>query len=317
MSVPIEPVLLPRGYGFRALAPAELRERPHGKDAFLDLCLIWEAPRRRGGHRYVIGVDVADGLGMDNSCIQVLRTGTLDEPAEQVAEYASSTIEPGPLAYTIQALGQYYRDADGVEAKVAVERTHHGLSTIDMLSLHLGYPNLYVWEYFDAVDPEKRFSTVYGWQTTPRTRPILVDKLRTALMSLDPVTSLPDLLTHSPGLHDELRDFQTAGALWEAEAAKGAHDDRIMALAIAWVVAWRQQAGESEPLEDRRRRMSEQKRALEQAAADAAAGVDYRNTPFTAVEVARHGLGPRDLRERDEDENDLLYDPRAYEDPVF
>lgn len=318
-SAPLaEPVLLPKGFGFRALSGYELRERGGGLEALMDLCLIWEPPRKRGRHRYVLGVDVADGMGGDRSCIQVLRVQTLDEPAEQVAEYLSDSVEPAAMAYVVQALGEYYRDADGVEAKAAIEYTHHGLSTIDTLHLHLQYQNLYRWEFLDAADPNARFASVFGWHTTPRSRPVLVDKLRAALITIDPVTGLPDLITHSPRLHDELQDFQTQGALWEAAAAKGAHDDTVMALAIANIVAWRMQAGESEPLEDRRRRKSEQQAALA-AAQQQVAKVDYRNTPTSTEELERYGVGVRDPRDRwDDDEMDTgVYDPRMYEETLF
>ena len=93
------------------------------------------------------------------------------------------------------------------------------------MQLHLGYTHFYRWEYYDEHDPSRRFSTRIGWLTTPRTRPMLLDKLKSALTTLDPVTGQPDLLTHSPFLHDECKDFQTEGALWEAEAARGAFDD--------------------------------------------------------------------------------------------
>lgn len=309
----MEPVLLPKGYGFRGLSPQEFRERGVGIQALMDLCLIWEPPRRRGDHRYVMGVDIGDGMGGDRSCIQVLRIQTLDEPAEQVAEYLSDTVAPAAMAYVVQALGQYYHDRDGVEAKAAIEYTHHGLSTIDTLHLHLQYQNLYRWEYFDAADATARWATVYGWHTTPRTRPVMIDKLRVALTTLDPITGVPDLLTHSPRLHEELQDFQTNGALWEAAAAKGAHDDCVMSLAIANIVAWRMQAGESEPLEERRRRKSEQLLALTQAQAHPVRP-DYRNTPMSTDEMARWGVGKND-DEADLDE--LLYDPRAYEETLY
>lgn len=298
----MDPIHLPSGYGFRALSPTELLER----NSLLDCLLIFEAPRKRGRYQYVLGVDVGDGMGQDRSVVEVVRCGTLDEPAEQVAEFCSELVQPAAMAYVTQAIGQYYRDHDGVEAKAAIEYTHHGLSTIDTLHLHLQYTNLYRWEYFDAVEGENRYATVYGWHTTPRTRPVLVDKIRTALTTLDPVTGLPDLLTHSPGLHDELQDFQTQGALWEAAAAKGAHDDRVMALAIAYVVSWRMQAGESEPLEDRRRRRSEQQALAAQTKTAVAFRTDHRNTPTLTHEIDHHGVGledPNDVPDWDE----LLY----------
>lgn len=275
-----EPILLPKGYGFRRLPPGELTAR----GSILETCAIWEAPRTRGPRRYIVSADVSDGLGQDRSVVEVIRAGTIEEPAEQVAEYVSDQILPAGLAFVVQALGQYYLDEDRVEALVAVEVNAHGLTTQDTLQLHLGYGNFYVWEYYDAASAGDRYSRKIGWYTNTRTRPMLLSKLHAALKTVDPVTGQPDLVTHSPFLHEELRDFQTEGALWEAAAAKGAHDDAVMALAIGNYVAWRLQGGETEPLEERRRRRSEQAAIL---AANALQPVkpDWRNTPATADEV--------------------------------
>ena len=276
-----EPLILPSGYGFRRMRPGELTSR----GSILDACAIWEAPRKRGPRRYVVSADVSDGLGQDRSVVEVLRAGTIEEPTEQVAEYVSDAILPAQLSYVVQALGTYYRDEDGVEAQAAIEVNSHGLTTQDTLQLHLGYGHFYIWEYYDAATPDKRFSTKIGWYTTPRTRPQLLTKLHAALQTTDPITGLPDLVTHSPFLHEELRDFQTEGALWEAAAAKGAHDDAVMAIAIGNYVCWRLQGGEREPLEERRRRRSEQQ-ALLAAAASQTETPDWRNTACTADEMA-------------------------------
>lgn len=274
----MDPLLLPSGYGFRRPYPGELLSR----GSILETLSIWEAPRTRGPRRYIMGVDVSDGLGQDRSVIQVIRQGTIEEPAEQVAEYASDQILPAGLAYIIQAIGEYYRDEDGIEAKAAVETNSHGLTTQDTLQLHLGYANFYTWEYLDAADADRRYSTKVGWYTTPRTRSALLTKLRDAICTYDAITGFPDLLTHSPYLHEEFKDFQTEGAVWEAEAAKGAHDDRVMALAIAYYVSFRMQAGETEPLDERRRRRSEQHAIL---AATTTEKPDWRNTPATADDL--------------------------------
>jgi len=310
MALSETPLLLPAGMGFRRPSSHELRERGH----LLDCCVIWEPPRRVGQRRYVIGVDVSDGLGLgpddpkhDRSVIQVMRAGTIEQPAEQVAEYVTNTVAPVDLAYRVQALGDYYRDADGVEALVAIENNNHGLSTQDTLQLHLGYTHFYRWEYYDAADPSARYSTKIGWVTNARTRPILLDKFRTALTTRDEVTGLPDLVTHSALLHNELQDFQTDGALWEAEAARGAHDDALMAMAIAYYVGWRLQGGETAPLEDRRRRRSEQSARL-LAAAQPGPKPDWRNTPSTTAEVEKYGGSHTD---EDGDLDEQLYDPRA------
>lgn len=305
------PLLLPKGYGLRRLTLPELRERA----TLFDCLLVWELPRSRGPRRYVIGVDVADGIGKDRSVIDVQRLGTIDEPAEQVAQYVSDQVSPVALAYIVQTIGQWYQDEDHIEALVAIENNNHGLSTQDTLQLHLGYQHFYRWEYYDAADPASRFSTKIGWSTTPRTRPILLDKFHTALTTLDPITHLPDLLTHSPILHEELKDFQTEGALWEAEAARGAHDDCVMASAITYYVGWRLAAGEHEPLEDRRRRRSEQQALLLKSSTSATLTRDFRNTPATADDQSSALGKPVDSADADDDE-ELLYDPRTHDDSL-
>lgn len=276
----MDPLLLPTGYGFRAPFEGELLAR-----GVLEALTVWELPRRTGRRRYYLGVDVADGVGQDNSIIQVLREATLEEPAEQVAEYASNQMLPAGLAYAVQAIGTWYQDEDGVEAMACIETNSHGLTTQDTLQLHLGYGNFYRWEYLDAADPEGRFSTRIGWYTNPRTRASLLAKIRDAVCTVDKVTGWPDLVTHSPYLHDEFKDFQTQGALWEAAAARGANDDRVMALAIAYYVSFRRQAGEMEPVDDRRRRKNEQSAVLAAAAKDGTTRPDWRNTGATAEEI--------------------------------
>lgn len=291
---------LPPGYGFRRLTLPELQAR----EDFLGTLQIWEHPRKRGPRRYILGVDVSDGIGADRSVIAVHRVGTLEEPEEQVALYMSDQIPPQKLAFVVDAIGHLYTDTDDYEALAAIECNNHGLSTQDTLSLHLGYSHFYRWEYLDAADPKARFSTKVGWMTTPRTRPMLLDKLYSALTTVDPVTHLTDLWVHAPQLRVELADFQTEGALWEAEAARGAFDDCVMATAIAHYVAWRLQGGEQEPLSERRARLHQEQQARIAAAAlggVAALPRDWRNTACTADEA---GLGV-------EEESSEVYDERS------
>lgn len=271
---------LPPGYGFHRLTSKELEERS-GPTGLFNLLQIWERPRR--GHRYVIGVDVGDGLGQDRSVADVFRMGTLDEGEEQVAQFISDSIPPRQFAYIVEALGRLYTWPDGREAMAAIECNNHGLSVQDTLLLHLGYRHFYVWEVFDQADPRKRFTTKLGWGTTARTRPILLDQFFTGVTTLDPLTGLSDCRINSPFTMDEMRDFQTDGALWEAEAARGAHDDCIIAAGIAHVVCWRLLGGETEPLADRRRRRQEQElRRVRLHPGEAKP--DYRNTDATAGE---------------------------------
>lgn len=273
----VDPV--PPGYGFRRLTRSQLAAMPNLRGSVL---AIWEYPRVRGPRRYIMSVDVSDGLGLDYSVVDIIRQPTIEEPAEQVAQYVSNRLDPKQLAFVCDAIGRYYADADQVEAMAAIETNNHGLATQDTLQLHLGYCHFYVWEYADAASAERRYSTRIGWVTSPRTRPLLLASYYGAITTFDPITRLPDLVLNSPLTRGELRHFITESTIGEAEAARGQHDDCVMASAIGFYVAWRMAGGEIEPVAERRRR----KAALDQLHRDQATEVpDYRNSPATAADA--------------------------------
>jgi len=269
---------VPPGYGFRRLSPAQLQAMPNLRQAVL---AIWEYPRLRGSRRYIMAVDVSDGLGQDYS-IDVIRQPTIEEPAEQVAQYCTNKLDPKGLAFVCDAIGRYYADSDGIEALAAIETNNHGLATQDTLQLHLGYGHFYVWEYADAASPERRYSTRIGWLTSPRTRPLLLASYYGAITTFDPITHQPDLVLNSPITRGELRHFITATTIGEAEAARGQHDDAVMSSAIGFYVAWRMSGGEVEPVAERRRRKTAREA---QAQARGEEPAEYRNTAVTREEA--------------------------------
>jgi hypothetical protein len=303
---------VPPGYGFRRLSAEQLADLPNLRQSVL---AIWEYPRLRGSRRYILSVDVSDGLGLDYSVIDVIRQPTIEEPAEQVAQYVTNRLDPKALAFICDAIGRYYVDSDGVEAMAAIETNNHGLATQDTLQLHLGYGYFYVWEYADAASPERRYSTRIGWFTSPRTRPLLLASFYGAITTVDPVTSQPDFVLNSPITRGELRHFITESTIGEAAAARGQHDDAVMAASIGFYVAWRMSGGEVEPVAERRRRRT---------AADALARYhatprpDYRNSPATSDEADEQELDHEsehtldDLYRIDGDETgDLYFDDRS------
>lgn len=295
---------IPPGFGFHRLTVRELAERG-GDRALFNTLQVWQHPRK--GHRYILGIDVGDGLGLDRSVIDVFRVGTLEECEEQVAQFISDAIPPRQLAGVIDAIGHLYRWPEGREALAAIECNNHGLSVQDTLQLHLGYRHFYIWEVLDQADPQKRWTTRMGWVTTKRTRPILLDQFYTGVSTIDPISGYSDCRINSPFTLDEMRDFQTDGALWEAEAAKGAFDDCIIAAGIAHYVCWRIQGGEEEPLADRRRRRKEEE--LRRVRSGNAAPVDYRNSDRTTQDQrTQEGLTLQE-RQQDDDDDDLFYDP--------
>ncbi len=163
---------LPAGFGFHRYSVTELKELAN----LMGQLQIFQLPRK--GHRYVMGVDVADGLGQDRSGCDVFRMGTIEECEEQVAQFISDTIPPRQFAYILDAIGHLYKWPDDREAMAAIECNNHGLSVQDTLQLHLGYRHFYIWEVLDQADPAKRFTPRMGWMTTARTRlPRLPDQL--------------------------------------------------------------------------------------------------------------------------------------------
>lgn len=275
---------VPPGYGFQRLSPQELQDLPNLRQGVL---CVWEYPRVRGQRRYILGVDVGDGIGGDYTVIDVIRLPTIEEPAEQVAQWVSNRHDTKAAAFVCDAIGRFYADADGIEALAAIETNNHGLAVQDTLQLHLGYSHFYVWEVADAADASKRFTTRIGWMTTPRTRPLLLVSYHAAITTQDPVTQQPDLILNSPITRGELRHFVTESTVGEAEAARGQHDDCVMASAIGYYVAWRQAGGEIEPIAEKRRRRA----ASLAATADRAARqrVDWRNTAVTVEELPHGG----------------------------
>lgn len=275
---------VPPGYGFSRVSPEALKDL---KSLRQDVLAIWEYPRVRGTRRYVVAVDVGEGLSLDYSVVDVIRLPTIDEPGEQVAQYCSHVVDTKALAFVIDAVGRFYHDADGIEALAAIEINGPGLATQDTLQLHLGYSSFYVWEYADSASPDRRYSTKIGWVTSSRTRPLLLAHFYAAVTNLDAVTHLPELILNSPITRGELRHFVTEGTIGEAQAARGQHDDAVMAAAIGEYVSWRLAGGEIEPIAERRARRHAI--AALRATDQAAQGKDWRNGAYTAEEMD-HGI---------------------------
>jgi hypothetical protein len=123
---------------------------------------------------------------------------------------------PHELARRVADLGQRYE-----RALVAVERNNHGHGVLAHLN-HLAYENLF----------EKDGQP--GWLTSAASRPAMIENMAAVLMSE------PELF-HSPRLLEECRTF-VRRVDGNAAAAGGAHDDCVMAMAIALAVR-REDAG--------------------------------------------------------------------------
>jgi hypothetical protein len=166
--------------------------------------MVWLPPQ--SGREYLIGVDPAGGGAEgDYSCAQVIDRKLGTQCAELHGHYP-----PRELAEKLVELGKEYNSA-----LAAVEKNNHGYGVLAYLRMK-EYPNLYAPKGQD------------GWLTSAVSRPAMIENLAAALAA-------EPMLFRSPRLLGECRTF-VRSADGNTGAAQGAHDDCVMALAIAWAV---------------------------------------------------------------------------------
>jgi hypothetical protein len=156
---------------------------------------------------YIVGVDPAGGGSEgDYSCAQVIDQSSGVQCAELHGHFP-----PQELAARVAVLAHTYN-----HALVAVERNNHGHAVLAHLMMNQGYTNVYT----SGGQP--------GWLTTAASRPRMLENFG-AFLSAAPFMFL------SPRLLEECRTFirHPDGT---CSAAAGAHDDTVMAMAIAQIV---------------------------------------------------------------------------------
>jgi len=158
------------------------------------------------GRQYIIGVDTAGGGSQgDYACAEVIERTLGLQCAELRGHFP-----PLELARRVVELGQTYR-----RALLAVERNNHGYGVLAHLR-DMDYANIF----------EK--DGQLGWLTSAASRPAMIENMVAVLMA-------EPKLFHSPRLLEECRTF-VRHADGNAAAADGAHDDCVMAMAIALAV---------------------------------------------------------------------------------
>jgi hypothetical protein len=166
-------------------------------------CLwIWYPAVR--GNEYIVGVDTAGGgTDGDYAAVQIIekRSGL------QCGELCGH-LDPRELARRAAALAREYNDA-----LLVVERNNHGMAVLAHLTMAERYTNLY----------EQRGQA--GWLTTAVSRPMMVEQIGAALTAGAEIFSSSRLLAECRTFVRQ-RDGRTG-------AAAGAHDDCLMAMALA------------------------------------------------------------------------------------
>jgi len=157
--------------------------------------------------QYIVGVDPAGGgSDGDYACAQVIDQSSGVQCAELHGHFP-----PQELAARVAILAHKYNDA-----LVAVERNNHGHAVLAHLMMGQGYTNVY------------KSGGQPGWLTTAASRPRMLENFSAIL-------SAASFMFLSPRLLEECRTF-VRHLDGTCSAAAGAHDDTVMAMAVAQVV---------------------------------------------------------------------------------
>lgn len=171
---------------------------------------IWKEPVE--GQEYVIGVDCAEGIGNDgdNSCVQIINMTTL----EQVAEFYSNNISPHDLSSLVNEMGILYNNA-----LIIVEDMASGGIVLNQLLMDFSYENLFYLAKNGKTNKP-------GIKMTAANRPVILQGFQSRIIN-------DNLKIKSRRLLREMKTFEFNNNTKKAEAAKGKHDDAIIAISLA------------------------------------------------------------------------------------
>lgn len=109
-------------------------------------------------HRYGMGADVSEGLGLDSSTVTIIDFNT----GETVATYVNNTIAPDIFAYEMARMAREYG-----ECVIAPERNNHGHATL--VELKKIYSNIYV--EVNMWGTAEKPTNKLGWHTNAKSKP--------------------------------------------------------------------------------------------------------------------------------------------------
>jgi hypothetical protein len=172
---------------------------------------IWKLPE--ASKRYVIGADVAEGVGGDFSVATIMDTETM----ETVARWRGDC-EPSEFGEVLRDLGMFYN-----RALVACEINNHGLTTVQRLR-DLNYDNIYRQER--GVDERyEEYTSKLGWKTSMKTKSLMINSLAEAILT-------GKLIDHDIIFIREALEY-VIDDRGRTNAQIGGHDDTVISTAIA------------------------------------------------------------------------------------
>ena len=163
--------------------------------------------------RFIIGADVALGVGQDYSTAVVL-----NKDRQVCALFRDNFTDPSNFGDILFYLGRYFNNA-----LLAVESNSLGIATLNRLK-QMNYINLYYQTKAASFLDEEGGKP--GFRTTVSTKPMIIGNLKRAIEE-------DDLGIYSDTIVGELRTY-VAAENGSTNALSGNYDDTVMALAIAF-----------------------------------------------------------------------------------
>lgn len=172
---------------------------------------VWEQPQDK---EYVIGADVAEGIGGDYSVASVVAK----DSHKTVARWRGD-VQPYEFGEVLDQLGRWYNNA-----LIGVEINNHGLTTVQRLR-DIGYDNLYRQER-GKDERYEEYTSKLGWRTDIKTKPLMIDSLAEAI-NKGQITDFDRIFIN------ECMTYVT-DERGKTGAQDGCYDDTVMSTAIAY-----------------------------------------------------------------------------------
>lgn len=166
---------------------------------------------------YLMGVDVADGIGKDSTCVQILDVTDIDN-IKQVAVYNNNKVSPVTFTPLLHQMLLEWGSPP-----VAIERNNMGAEVVSRIMTDYNYTNLVDWSYKNDGTETRR-----GVITQTASKDKGVANLRYWLHEAKRT------IIYDEETLMELRAFVKVNGKWGARDAR-IHDDRVMALTWALV----------------------------------------------------------------------------------
>jgi hypothetical protein len=206
--------------------------KPVALDDGMDKIYIYEMPC--AGETYGFGMDTADGIGKDRTCIEGLRKYGVNGPNRQVVEYTSdrcSALDTWPFLLAIGTLFSVPDERGYVQQpRMAIECKGQGDLPQNIIRM-MGWSNFHPWndKQLDARQPKLSQYTKIGVYTASGwfrdgMISLLVKMLRDG-----------DIEICSSWFVHEMQSLEGEESVQSLRAGYGGHDDRIMSLGFILV----------------------------------------------------------------------------------